>query len=89
MNVYKHFYEIRGKGEKKNTKKILRKFKNNWSVLNIAEILKKLPFLRKYSLNFGTFEILKKFWINQVKNSANLQILYKTYQNLFNCRLHD
>ncbi len=51
MKVYKSFYEIRGKVYE-TTKKILWKFFNKWSVLNIAEILEKLPFLRKFSVNF-------------------------------------
>ncbi len=37
----------------------------------LLKFRKKLPFFRKFNLNFETFKILKKFWINQVKNSAN------------------
>ncbi len=60
MKVYKNFDEIRGK-VLKATEKILQKFKKNWSVLNIAEILKIVAFSRKFSVNFGTLWFLKNF----------------------------
>ncbi len=60
MKIYKNFDEIRGK-VKKTTEKILRKFKKELITLNIAEILKKVAILRKFSINFGLFKILKKF----------------------------
>ncbi len=65
MKVYKNFDEIRGKG-KKHRDNITKIFKNG-----IAEISKKLPFLRKLSVNFGTLYNFKKFWINQVKICTN------------------
>ncbi len=46
MKVYKNFDEIRGK-VKKTTKKILRKFLKNWSVLNIVEMSKKVSIFEK------------------------------------------
>ncbi len=46
MKVYKNFDEISGK-ILKTTKKILRKLKKNWSVLNIADITKKVTIFEK------------------------------------------
>ncbi len=46
MKVYKNLDEIRGKF-KKLPRKYYKSLKKNWSVLNIAEILKKVAMFEK------------------------------------------
>ncbi len=55
MKVYKNFDEIRGI-IKKTTRKYYENLKKNCLVLNNAEILKKLQFLRKLRVNFVTLQ---------------------------------